>query len=238
MGKIGDLLYTQDSFWVINMNNKNVRGHFDKIAGKYDSYTAKRQLHYDKTKEIIFKYAKNKINVLEVGCGTGDVLAFVNPVNGYGMDISPQMVKIANKKYQRNKNLTFSTQWPKKGKYDFIFMTDVVEHLDDRLNTFKKISNLMKPGSVFVNTMMNPAWEPVEKIYTKLGLKMPEGPHARVTFNLIKQEIKSTGLKIIKHDYALLMPIHVPLLTGLINNYLEKHFKQFAFIEYFAAQKV
>ena len=86
--------------------------------------------------------------------------------------------------------------------------------------------------------MANPIWEPVLMIGEKVGLKMPEGPHNRIRYKDIKSLIKSLGLKIIKHDYKLLIPVHVPLLTSLFNNYLEKYLKKLCFIEYFVIKKV
>ena len=40
--------------------------------------------------------------VLEVGCGIGDLLAAVKPSRGVGVDISPEMVKLASNKYDLN----------------------------------------------------------------------------------------------------------------------------------------
>jgi ubiquinone/menaquinone biosynthesis C-methylase UbiE len=218
------------------MNKKTVKKHFDSIADSYDSYTAKRILHYNSTKEIIKKYYQKGYKVLEVGCGTGDVINFLNPDIGWGQDISPKMVELAKKKYGKNNKLKFSTNWPKE-KFDYIFMTDVVEHLDDRRKVFTKIGKLLRKDGLFVNTMMNPVWEPLEIIYTKLGLKMPEGPHQRVGFDKLKHEAERSGLKIIEHDYKLLMPVYVPFITGFLNKYLEKYLKKVNFIEFFVAEK-
>ena len=147
------------------------------------------------------------------------------------------MIKEAASKYGTNQNLLFSTKWP-AGHFEYIFMSDVVEHLEDRQETFAKIASLMSQKSVFINTMMNPLWEPIEKFYEFMKWKMPEGPHYRANYEELKSEMEKVGIRILKHDYMLLIPIKIPIITNFLNKYLEKYLKRLAFIEYFVAVKV
>jgi ubiquinone/menaquinone biosynthesis C-methylase UbiE len=216
------------------MTSTPVEKHFDEIAKDYDRYTKKRSLHYSSLKKLLKRLIPPERKVFEVGCGTGDILASLSPVKGYGLDISSKMINIAKFKYRVNKNLEFSTNWPEK-RFDYIFMSDVIEHLESPLVIFRKISKCMKKNSLFICTMMNPIWIPVETVYNFFGWKMPEGPHNRISFKEIENILNKAGMKVIKHDYSLLMPINIPFVTKFINKYMEKPFKKFAFIEYFTA---
>lgn len=213
-----------------------VEKHFDKIAKNYDYYKNKNSFYYENLKKLLISKISPNKKVFEIGCGTGDLLASLGPKVGYGMDISPEMIKIANGKYKDRKNLTFSTQWPNE-VYDYIFMSDVIEHLEKPEETFNKISRLMGPKTLFINTMANPIWEPILMIAEKLGLKMPEGKHNRISYKELRIILEKAGLKIIKHDYKLLVPIKIPFITYFANMYLEKYFNRFAFIECFIAVK-
>lgn len=211
--------------------------HFDRIAKDYDSYTKKRSLHYARLKELLANLIPPGKKVFEVGCGTGDLLASLKPRLGFGTDISSKMISLANRKYQSRKNLTFSAGWP-KGKFDYIFMSDVIEHLENPEEIFGKIARLMDENTVFINTMMNLRWIPVELVYNLFGWKMPEGPHRRVGYKTIKKLVENSGMKITRHDYALLMPIKIPLLTDFLNRHMEKYLKPLSFIEFFVAKKI
>ena len=114
-----------------------VKKHFDIIAKTYDShYKVKHKFYYKNLKKLLaYMIPKNKI-VFEVGCGTGDLLNYVVPKKGFGMDISGEMIKKAKLKYKNHANLTFSTNYP-KGKYSYIFMSDVIEHLKNPIAEFK-----------------------------------------------------------------------------------------------------
>ncbi len=169
-------------------------------------------------------------------------MASLDPRYGYGTDISGQMIIISRLKYKDSKNLQFSTVWPKE-KFDYIFMSDVIEHLEKPEETFRKISGLMDNGTILICTMANPIWEPLMIVWEKLGWKMKEGPHKRVAFNDLKLMIETTlrdknsKLRLVKHDFGLLIPVKIPVITDFANKYLEKYFKNLAFIEYFVAVK-
>lgn len=214
-----------------------VQKHFDTIAAKYSFYKNKNKFYYQNLKKLLSKYIPKNSEVFEVGCGTGDLLTYLDPSMGYGVDISSEMVDIAKNKYTNRKNITFSTQWPNR-KWDFIFMSDVIEHLEDPHKTFLEIYKRMNQRSVFLMTMANPIWEPILILGEKLGYKMPEGPHNRLSGRNIKRIISKAGLTVTDHDYKLLIPVKIPYITDFANFYLEKYFKKICFIEYFIVKKI
>jgi ubiquinone/menaquinone biosynthesis C-methylase UbiE len=167
------------------MNESSVRKHFDRIALAYDRGKGRYSFYYSRLKRILKSLIPPSRNVFEVGCGTGDLLNCLRPARGYGFDISEKMVSIAKSKYEKSEKLKFSGKWPKE-KFEYIFMSDVVEHLENPEEVFKKISRLMQPETVFVNTMANPVWEPILILGEKLRLKMPEGPHKRIEYQKVK----------------------------------------------------
>jgi len=216
------------------MIKTKVEKHFDKVAKKYDFYKKKNSFYYENLKKLLGREIPKSGNVLEIGCGTGDLLNHLKPGKGYGFDISSEMISISNYKFRNSKNLTFSTEWP-KGIFDYIFMSDVIEHLEKPKETFKQISKLMNERSKFIITMANPIWESALMLSEKMKLKMPEGPHSRITNHELQIMIEKAGMKIIKHDYKLLIPVRIPFVTSFANRYLEKYLKRLAFIEYFVA---
>jgi len=219
------------------MTRTIVEKHFDSVAEDYDKYKKNSSFYYDNLKKLVADLIPQNKKVLEIGCGTGDLLVCVKPKIGYGLDLSKEMITLAKQKYNLNKELEFSTIWPSKNKsrFDYIFMSDVIEHLEEPLEVFLKASKLMDSRTMFINTMANPIWEPILLLWEKLGWKMPEGPHNRVGYKDIKLLSETAGLRIIKHDYKLLVPIKIPYLTNFINKNFEKPFREFAFIEYFVA---
>jgi len=214
-----------------------VEKHFDEISENYDYYKSKNWYYYNNLKVLLSKIILKNKKVLEIGCGTGDLIAYLKPKQGWEMDLSGKMIKKARIKYKHFKNITFSTEYPTE-TFGYVFMSDVIEHLESPEKVLKRISKLMDKKSLFIITMANPIWEPLLMFAEKIGYKIPEGPHTRIKYRELKIILKQSGLKVIKHDYKLLMPIYIPLLTNFINIYLERHLKRYAFIEFLIAKKI
>ena len=77
------------------MRTEEIRRHFDAIAGDYDRWKAKASYYYQLLAELHRELVPPGASVLEVGCGTGTILAALLPVRGLGIDLSPRMIAIA-----------------------------------------------------------------------------------------------------------------------------------------------
>lgn len=217
------------------MKKTAVEKHFDNVAKNYDSGKQKYSYYYFNLKKLLRSQIKPNKKVLEIGCGTGDLLVSLKPSKGYGQDISGEMIKIAQYKH-KIKNISFSTKWP-EGKYEYIFMSDVIEHIEKPGKEFKKVSKLMTKKSKFIITMANPIWEPMLIFWESRGWKMKEGPHRRINFKEIEKLLRKSDLKVVKHDYTLLVPVEIPLITKFVNNYFERILKPISFMEYCVSVK-
>ena len=207
--------------------------HFDQIADKYDFFKRKNWYYYTNLKLLLKKLSSRNSDILDYGCGTGDVLNFLNPKYGFGYDRSVKMLLIAKKKYPE---LNFGKTIPNK-KFDLVIMTDVIEHFRDIKTELDTAEKHMNKNSKLIITMANPMWEWLLLVAEKLNLKMPEGQHNRVSAKEIINLSRSSNLKLIKHDYDLLMPVYIPLFTKFINRNLSKLFKKLSFIEYLVFEK-
>lgn len=185
------------------MDNNAVKAHFDIIASSYDKYKTRNKNYYSALKQTVKSLLTGKNRtVLDIGCGTGDILHFINPSFGIGIDISRKMIKLARNKYKSSNNLIFKVhdieKKPFKGKFSFILLLDVIEHLKDKNRALSYISQIMDKDTVLIISMANPFWEPLFLILEKLRLKMPEGPHFRISENEFISILKKQNLHIIK----------------------------------------
>lgn len=200
------------------MGNNQVVRHFNDIAYSYDTYKRRNRLYYDNLKKAAKSFIKGqRFRLLDIGCGTGDILYFLNPAYGLGIDSSSEMIKIAKKKYKKIRNLEFATRdieesVPNK-KFDYIILLDVVEHLTDISRAFKNISNMMTSKTSLIVSMANPFWETPLMILEKFKLKMPEGPHNRITEQELISIMNKYDLKL-SQKRVYLPDLNLPLLSN------------------------
>jgi len=134
----------------------------------------------------------NGKKILDFGCGNGELLQiFVNngvrSSNLYGVDVSPELIKLSKKKlklkakvkiYQGEK-INFKDNF-----FDIILMTEVFEHLKDPKKTITELKRILKKGGILLITVPNgsayrPFWDMVKNLRIKKLKKIflpPEHP--------------------------------------------------------------
>jgi SAM-dependent methyltransferase len=102
------------------------------------------------------------INILDVGCGYGLALYAFKKM-GYqnlkGIDISPQLAKVAQSKGLNVELVEDSIKWLEEHKetFDVIFCLDVLEHIeiDSQIKFLKAINGALKINGLFICTVPN-----------------------------------------------------------------------------------
>jgi len=203
--------------------------HFDKVANKYDDYKKKNWYYYANLKKLYRDLIPPKSRVLDIGCGTGDILVDLKPSYGLGIDISQEMVRIAQSKYKDSPNIKFLagaieqlTSFLPLESFDYIYMADVIEHLEDVSSTVKDINRIAGFDTKLIISMANPLWEPMLLILEKLKLKMTEGVHKRISLKELESLLVKNNFKIMAKGYRLLLPVSLPFLSDFVNKYFHR----------------
>lgn len=188
--------------------------HFDAIAAEYDYWKQKNWYYYQNLISRYRSYIPEGAHVLEIGCGTGDVLAALKPGTGRGIDTSGEMIAIARKKHADRRRLTFEkadiTQDTTPFPEDYIFSADVLEHVSDMSLFLRSLAQRARTDATIVVSVANPFWEPLLMVAEKLGMKMPEGPHMRYSIRATDRILKEAGFDVQSRNFSLLVPKPIP----------------------------
>ncbi|MGL5124263.1 MAG: class I SAM-dependent DNA methyltransferase [Fusobacteriaceae bacterium] len=108
--------------------------------------------------EILEKYNKQQGSLIDIGCGTGEMLKiFSEKYNCSGMDISEEMLKIAYKKL-KGKNISFfqgdMRDFNTWNKYDIaVSLFDTVNHitsLEDLISHLNSVKKQLKDDGIYI----------------------------------------------------------------------------------------
>lgn len=221
------------------MDKEVIEGHFDEIASNYDYWKEKNSYYYSTIKNFIGRYIPEGASVLEIGCGTGDILASTHPKRGVGIDISANMVSIAQKKHP---NLTFIhspiEDLTLDEQFDYIIMVDVVDHVCDIMDVFQNLHQFCKPTTQVMLTTINTWWDPILTLMEKWGQKMPEGPHNFVEKHNLAKMINLLDFSVSYSGFMLLFPKYIPVLSFFMNNLVTRlwPFNRFSAVQYMIIQ--
>lgn len=203
-----------------------VQEHFDQIALDYDYWKQRNWYYYAQLKALLSELVPPGKKVLEIGCGTGDLLVHLRPSKGLGIDISPEMIQRAQSKYRSVHNVQFCASTIEKlqteMEFDYIFMADVIEHLSDVPNTLRAINQVARSHTCFVMIMANPLWEPILLILEKLKMKMPEGPHHRLPLHRVRELLHNEGFVLKSEGKRVLVPAKIPWVSDTINAHFHR----------------
>lgn len=159
----------------ISEKKKEVSKLMDGIAPRRAVWLKKNRFYYDDLIKFFRYNIPDSSSVLEIGCGTGEVLAALNPGRGVGIDISGEMVKIAKEKFGNLKfyemdaeNLTLDE------KFDYIIVSDTIGYFEDIQKALEQLKKVASPETRIIITYHSFLWTPFLKLAEMLGLKMPQ----------------------------------------------------------------
>ncbi len=83
---------------------ESIRQHYDKLAISRSSWIKKNNFFHEEDSAYFSFLIPKGAKVLDLGCGTGQLLASLQPSQGVGVDISECMIDVAGKNFSSNKN--------------------------------------------------------------------------------------------------------------------------------------
>lgn len=200
---------------------ENLIAFYNQIAPKRDTYKKRNHLYY----KTIYKYYKFTIpensKVVEVGCGTGDLLYRVKPSVGLGIDFSEEMIRIASEKYpELNFTVADAEHMDINTIFDYVIVSDLLSSLHDIQAALKNIRNLCNDNTKVVFSSFNYIWEPFLKIGEVLRIRQKHPLQNWLTVKDIENLLYLEGFETIKLERKLLIPKFIPVLGFIFNRIL------------------
>ena len=162
----------------LSKRKQAIKEQADKLAENRDSWINRNGYFYKNDRSYMQFLVGDGKRILELGCGTGQLLNALNPSYGVGVDLSINMISAAKKNYPNlefvqgdleDEALISSLQ----GSFDFIILSDTIGYLDDCENAFAGLHSLCTPDTRLIISYYSWRWQPILTLGEKIGLKMP-----------------------------------------------------------------
>jgi len=149
--------------------------YFDSVATEREKWRKKGAYYHKELEKYLQFLIPFNSSVLEIGCGTGELLAALKPDRGLGIDISPKMIEVAREKFPQLQFETGDLEDIKiEEKFDYIVLVETIGHVDDIQLAFKELHKVCKPQTRLIVVYYNYLWEPVLKLAETVGFKMKQ----------------------------------------------------------------
>jgi ubiquinone/menaquinone biosynthesis C-methylase UbiE len=195
---------------------------FDHYAASVEKWHARNRGYHYSLESLVGFYVHTNARVLEIGSGTGDLLAAAKPSRGLGVDISGEMVRVAQRRHPDLEFRRLAAEHLDLGeeKFDYILLSDLTGFLFDIRLVFEQMRKVCHDGTRIVVNWYSRLWQPILLAVEKLGLKYPQPLLNWTTTDDIANLFHLAGFEVVRAEKHLLLPKRVPLLSGVVNRYL------------------
>jgi len=221
-------------------SEKGTRRLADHFANEHADYTARRREHWDglanrragfmtrfyrRRLTEIFRHALGEFNsVLEIGCGSGDLLDALNPADGTGIDFSLPRIGQARIRYPRFQFVCADAQSFDLGEreFDVIIFSDLLNDLWDVQAMFAHLRRYCNQHTRVVFNVHSHAWAGPRRVAEACGWVTPTLLQNWLTPIDVHNLIELAGFDLLRRWEEVLCPLPVPLLAPFCNRVLVK----------------
>ncbi len=218
-----------------------MRDHYERLAPERDRWYQKNSYYHGAVERRLGALIAPGSSVLELGCGTGNLLNALRPSRGLGLDLSAEMVRLARAKFP---NMQFEVAdaeaFEVDEKFDFVVASDLIGELGDitaMLECFHRVSH---ESTRLILTFHSPTLEGVLRTAQRAKLAMAPLRQNWVGLDTAKSMLALSDLRVISEEHALLVPVPIPLVASVANRLLSGRwaFKYFDLLNVLVAEPV
>ena len=199
--------------------------HFDQLADKLE-YWQGWGGYYRRRVQSVYQFLIPKgMRVLEIGCRRGDLIASLKPAYGLGIDLSPKMIRSAQKNHPEIKFKQADVQNLKLDEtFDFIILSDAINDLWDVELALKQLIKACKPSTRLIINYFNHIWELPLDIAKGLNAATPTLEQNWLSTQDANNLLNLSDFEVIRNWEEVLCPLPVPLIAPLCNRLLVRFF--------------
>jgi len=205
----------------LSQKKQAVSEFIDRIAPKRDNWIRLNRYYYNDLLRL-FRYSiPEKSSVIEIGCGSGFILSKLKPSRGVGIDISPEMIRIARKQYPGLEFLEMDAEnMNLQEQFDYVIISDTLGYFEDIQRSFSELKKICSPESRIIITYHNYLWTPFTTLAEWLHLKMPRKKLNWLNKQDICNLLEIENFEIIKTGKRFLFPVYFPVISWFFNRIL------------------
>jgi SAM-dependent methyltransferase len=206
---------------------EEVRRFFEEHHEGIERARRARRYYYEYLTRAIRARVPPGQRVLDIGCGSGHLLAALQPSTGVGIDLSARAVETATKIYG-SPALRFiegdgtdpRVLADAGGPFDVIVMVNVVTHLTDVQQAFENLRPLCHARTRILIYSYSRLWQPMLRTAEILGLKYRQPAESWLPSEEIEQMLSLADFEVLRGERHVVCPVRIPLLSDLLNRYL------------------
>ncbi len=202
-----------------------VRDQLESSAKLYDDPTRKQGWASKAYHQMLAEYYNLQIpadaTILEIGCGSGELLSQLKGRQRVGIDLSELQIENARK---RIPDATFHVQAGEDlcltGTFDCIIISETINFAADAQRIFEKIHSVSHPRTRLILNFFNNLWQPLSLLATAVGMRSQQVRTNWLSHSDVRNLLSISGWETVTQTHRILIPFSVFGLERILNRTL------------------
>lgn len=195
--------------------------HWDQVAAQLDTQHGLGGYYHHRLQEIYRYLVPPGRRVLEIGCGSGDLLAALQPAVGVGVDFSSGMLENARRRYPHLRFVQEDAHALQlEGPFDFIILSDVINDLWDVQSVLENLVPLCTPSTRLLLNYYSRLWEYPLRLARWLELATPNLYQNWLTPQDVHNLLALASFEPVRTWDEIILPLDIPVLAPFFNRFL------------------
>jgi ubiquinone/menaquinone biosynthesis C-methylase UbiE len=218
------------------------REHLDRVRAFYDAAPTAPQTGARAYRTLLAHYYNLLIpadaSVLEIGCGSGELLAQVRAARKTGLDLSATQIAAARLRVPDAEFFVQAGELVDLGdrRFDVIIISDTLNLAADVQHLLERLHLVSHPGTRLLINFQNSLWRPLLSLARLLGLKAEQPQNSWLASSDVLNLLQLAGWSAVCRQGRILVPFSALGLGPLVNRWLAPLLQWFALTIFIVAR--
>jgi SAM-dependent methyltransferase len=202
------------------VSRESTREYFERIAPFWDYWHHKNGYYHHKMTQLIRGMVPPGARILELGSGTGDLLAALKPAAAIGLNVAEALTGRALRKHSEFQFETVDVDQVKIAESflpDYVVVNNMLDYVYDVWDLLESLRPAVVDQTLLVITSNNPLWGPLLRLASRIGQRVPDSPLNLITNRDIRSVLTLQGFDVVEEGLALPVPRRIPILGPILN---------------------
>ena len=218
------------------------REHLDRVRAFYDAAPTAPQAGARAYRTLLAHYYNLLIpadaSVLEIGCGSGELLAQVRAARKTGLDLSATQIAAARLRVPDAEFFVQAGELVDLGdrRFDVIIISDTLNLAADVQHLLERLHLVSHPGTRLLINFQNSLWRPLLSLARLLGLKAEQPQNSWLASSDVLNLLQLAGWSAVCRQGRILVPFSALGLGPLVNRWVAPLLQWFALTIFIVAR--
>jgi SAM-dependent methyltransferase len=218
------------------------REHLERVRTFYDEAPTEPQAGARAYRGLLAHYYNLLIppdaSVLEIGCGSGELLGRIHARRKVGVDLSPAQIQAARK---RLPDATFHVEAGEllelEETFDIIIISDTLNLAADVQRLLERLHSVSHPDTRLLVNFQNTLWRPALSLAKGLGLKARQPQNSWLASSDVLNLLGLAGWSPVFRQGRILIPFRLLGLGSFLNRWLGPLLQWFCLTVFYVARR-